>query len=234
MSENTAQQTKTRTVSTSYLETIRERKNLSVPEFMEELLKFSQESPEPTFKETITAYANANRIKGTGSGTSDDPNKIIIQKIIEDGMTMLKGEVTRVSKTKNAEEGIYTVSILQESGNVVKPTFNMQNLNSVSANISGLEIFGSLDVTGVDISKESPSLTEGVQLDAVQVPEENSKSVQSGNKIHQDLSADEVVQDIMDIDTTGNVLDEDLMSALEQSTTEDLIDSSDDIGNFLD
>lgn len=97
-----------RTVSTSYLEKLRESLGVSPSGFADRISKHGAENPSiGTFGELLTSYAATLKVKGVKTATSsaDDPRKTIINALIDSGRisfgTIVEGGIRRSPKDEN-------------------------------------------------------------------------------------------------------------------------------------
>lgn len=117
MSETT--ETKQRTVSTSYLERIREGKNLDVINFLQSMMNYvkKNENLNDNFQEAITAYAQANKSsKASAKNTSKDVNIDIITEILENKHFNISGfqEIVSIRKAPRVD-GRYNVTYTSDN-----------------------------------------------------------------------------------------------------------------------
>lgn len=126
-----------RTVSTSFLETLRESKNLSVLEFLKELVSYEVNAPSESFKDSLNNYADANKAKSKGStksNTSVDKNKLNIEYVFDNNLSPIQNcKLVRVSvsRKKEHDDNMYAVTVEYSTG--TKATFyaNCNVANSV-------------------------------------------------------------------------------------------------------
>lgn len=127
---------KERTVSTSFIEKIAERENLTTPQLLEAVLEMSKQDPSKGFKQILTAYADTKRKRGTnGSGKQNDPNRDYITLMFEKGLTpMLDGELVRIQNSRKHKDNdnMYSVALSHAGGDKTTFYVDMSNINAVS------------------------------------------------------------------------------------------------------
>jgi len=106
---------KFKAVSTKFLETIRERENLTCAGLLEAILVFEKANPSTNFQVCLTEFANTKKKQG-GAGTvkSNDPNKIAITALFEAGKSPIKnGTLHRIQNSRKHKEdpNMYTATV---------------------------------------------------------------------------------------------------------------------------
>jgi len=151
MSEQQTETTerKARTVSTAYLEKIRNHKQVSVGRFLQDILEYHNENPSDTFQETITNYSKENKIKGSsGKSSGKDPNKARLKYIFDNNLSPIKGSYinSSVSRRKDHQDGeFYTVNLMQDTGVKSKIYANMTDPNNIMLEVNGIP-FGPISI----------------------------------------------------------------------------------------
>ncbi len=136
-------ETRKRTVSTAFLETVRTRNEMTVVDFVSDILKFSTENnvPGQDFQDMLSAYADSKKLRsaggsggskasGVGNSKGKEAVKAIIAEVVERS-PMGVSEVSNIAESRKGPVGTYAVKLIASTGAKLTVHVDLTDLSNV-------------------------------------------------------------------------------------------------------
>lgn len=155
-----------RTVSTSKLERLRLQENLSVVEFIENLLSYEVDNPSESLQDSLNKFDEhlSEKTKSTSNRTSKEPdwNRITVEQMVERGLYMPSGNILKIQKSRKYDnENILAVSIEQGPGTKANTICDLSDLSNVRIEFQGITL-KTIDLSQIDYITTRENNTNGV------------------------------------------------------------------------
>jgi hypothetical protein len=170
---------KSKTISTKFLDIIRERENLNVLEFLKQLLENEERNPSTSFSESITKFGNNRKLRHTGLVVSKDKRiiKNLFDKLFDGSFTQnpISGKVIRFQNSRKfADTGVFAVTVAQNASNAIFQV-NCNDVSSVDVYLSDMflgsydlsEFFNQGEITDYISSIVKPTSSAATDIDPV-------------------------------------------------------------------
>lgn len=205
---------KSKTISTKFLDIIRERENLNVLEFLKQLLESEEKNPSTSFSESITKFGNNRKLRHSGLIVAKDKKiiKNLFDKLFDVSFVQnpISGKVIRFQNSRKfTETGVFAVTVEQNVSNAVFQV-NCNNVTSVDVYLQKM-FLGSYDLSEffnqTDITDYINNIVKSSNNNAASINSSNSTSTDG---VQTEMEFDPSVQDNDDIDSENiNILMDD-------------------------
>lgn len=152
-------ETRKRTVSTAFLETVRTRNEMTVVDFVSDILEFATNNniPGQDFQDMLSAYADSKKLRSAGgsggskgSGVGNSKGKEAVKALISEVIAksaMQVSEISNVAESRKGPVGTYAVKLVADSGAKLTVHVDLTDLSNVVITNIGFPIGTPINVS---------------------------------------------------------------------------------------